>query len=265
MASAHVAPLKIPRLGRSDDNLTSAERWQAITKRDTTVNSFVYGVLTTKIYCRPSCGARLARRANVEFYNTPSQAEKAGFRPCKRCRPQSGGTAAQSNPQAAVVEKACQTIRDQVGAGMKPPRLHDLATQAGLTASHFHRVFKKILGVTPGQYASSVAQNGSCPSPGSLTPDALSELETPPLSASSFGLGLALGLPGMDGTEELDLDCGQGSALPEEPAVRRKDFSPVILDSAWNEFDILLAAENQGQEPCYDSFSIDPRVLLNLA
>ncbi|KAJ5745302.1 hypothetical protein N7520_010484 [Penicillium odoratum] len=247
MTSVQAAPLKIPRLSRSDTS-TSAERWQAITKRDTTVNNFVYGVLTTKIYCRPSCGARLARRANVEFYNTPSQAEKAGFRPCKRCRPQCG-TAAQSNPQAAMVEKACQTIRDEVSAGMKP-RLYDLATQAGLTPSHFHRVFKKILGVTPGQYASSVVQNGSCPTPGSLTPDTLSELKTPPLASP--------GLVGSGGNK-LDLDCGMVSALPES-AVRLEDLSPVILNNAWNEFDVLLAAENQ-VDPM-DSFSIDPRVLI---
>ncbi|KAJ5649565.1 uncharacterized protein N7484_003288 [Penicillium longicatenatum] len=244
------APLKIPRLSRSGDTPTSAERWQAITKRDTTVNSFVYGVLTTKIYCRPSCGARLARRANVEFYNTPSQAEKAGFRPCKRCRPQCGGTAAQSNPQAAMVEKACRTIRDEVDAGLKP-RLHDLAAQAGLTPSHFHRVFKKILGVTPGQYVGSVVQNGICPSLGPLTPDTLSELETPPLAPP-------LGFVGPDGTQDLDLDCRQGFALPGLPAVR----SPVITDNAWNEFDVLLAAEDQGHTNPLDSISIDPRVFL---
>ncbi|KAJ5786181.1 uncharacterized protein N7503_011393 [Penicillium pulvis] len=247
------APLEIPRLSRSGDTLTSAERWQAITKRDTTVNSFVYGVLTTKIYCRPSCGARLARRANVEFYNTPSQAEKAGFRPCKRCRPECGGTAAQSNPQALMVEKACQTIRNEVLAGLKP-KLHDLANQAGLTPSHFHRVFKKILGVTPGQYISSVVQHIR-PSPESSAPDGLSELETPP-SASP------LGFVGADGTEELNLDRGQGSALPGLPAVRLEGFSPVIWDNAWNEFDILLAAEDQGQMDPLDSVSIDPRVLL---
>lgn len=252
MTSADTS-LRIPRLSRSGDTATSAERWQAITKRDTTVNSFVYGVLTTKIYCRPSCGARLARRANIEFYNTPSQAEKAGFRPCKRCRPECGGTAAQSNPQAAMVEKACQTIRDEVDAGLKP-RLNDLATQAGLTPSHFHRVFKKILGVTPGQYISSVVQH-VCPSPESLAPDTLSELETPP-SASPFGF------VGADGMKELDPDCGQGSALPGLPAVRMEDFSPVILDNTWNEFDVLLAAEDQGQMNPLDSVSIDPRVLL---
>lgn len=247
-------PLEIPRLSRSGNTATSAERWQAITKRDTTVNSFVYGVLTTKIYCRPSCGARLARRANVEFYNTPSQAEEAGFRPCKRCRPECGGTAAQSNPQAAMVEKACQTIRDEVDAGLKP-RLNDLATQAGLTPSHFHRVFKKILGVTPGQYVSSVVQQGACPSPESLPPGTLFELETPP-SASP------LGFVGADGTKELDLDCGQGSALSGLPAVRMEGFSPVILDNAWNEFDFLLAAENQRHVNPMDPVSIDPRVLL---
>lgn len=248
MAKSPTAPQKIPRLRQVGDTLSSAERWQAITKRDTTVNSFVYGVLTTKIYCRPSCGARLARRANVEFYDTPSQAEKAGFRPCKRCRPHTGGTAAQSNPQAVMVEHACKVIREEVATGLKP-RLHDLAVHAGLTPSHFHRVFKKLLGVTPGQYVDSVVQNGAC-----LSPETVSEVETstPPTSMPS-----PLGFVGdwMD----LNLDIGQGCALPDGiPAAGVGGISPGLADHVWNEFDVFLAVE----ERCsLDSAYIDPRIL----
>ncbi|KAJ5723534.1 hypothetical protein N7488_001569 [Penicillium malachiteum] len=247
------SPQKIPRLSQTTETLTSAERWQAITKRDTTVNSFVYGVITTKIYCRPSCGARLARRTNVKFYNTPSQAESAGFRPCKRCRPQLGGTAMQSNPQTALVEKACKEIREQTDAGQKP-RLNELAAQAGLTPSHFHRVFKKLLGVTPGQYATSVTQNGSCAS-GSLSPETLSVLETPPLQSSS----LSFVGSGMKADWDLDMDFVRGSALPEGAAPL--DTSPVIMNYSWNEFDLLLAAEEQGRLEPWEACSIDPRIL----
>ena len=259
MANLQATPQKIPRLSRTGDTLTSAERWQAITKRDTTVNSFVYAVLTTKIYCRPSCGARLARRANVEFYNTPSQAEKAGFRPCKRCRPEAGGTAAQSNPQAVMVEKACKGIREAVAAGLKP-RLYDLAIQTGLTPSHFHRVFKKVLGVTPGQYVSSVIQNGGCLSSDSLSPGTLSELETPP-PLSPLGFDGAGGRKGLN--LDMVLDTGQGCALPGAGLAAPMDAgSPGFMNYSWNEFDVLLATEEPGRLGSLDDLSsIDPRVL----
>ncbi|KAJ5619181.1 hypothetical protein N7510_003165 [Penicillium lagena] len=139
---------KIPR-PNSHNILGDEDRWRTVSNRDVTANNFVYAVITTNIYCRPSCPSRLARRANVRFYDTPIQAEKAGFRACKRCRPHT----THDNPQAAVVEKTCQTTQHIVAAGMEP-RLQDLAAQAGLTPSRLHRVFKKRVGVTPGQYAS---------------------------------------------------------------------------------------------------------------
>jgi methylphosphotriester-DNA--protein-cysteine methyltransferase len=233
-------PQKIPRL--SANTLTDTERWQAIATRDITANTFVYAVLTTKIYCRPSCPARLARRANVYFYDTPSQAEKAGFRPCKRCRPHSGQTAARNNPQTAVVEKACESIRNILTAGLKPkPR--DLATQAGLTSSHFHRVFKKHVGVTPGQYINRLVQDKLC-SPGSLTSDAFSGVET----ARSCS-----------GERNETLDRGENS---EEagPPVAGADF-PGLMEGAWNEFDALLALE-QGQLLEPGGLFVDPRMLV---
>ncbi|RAQ56488.1 hypothetical protein AFCA_000570 [Aspergillus flavus] len=146
-------PLKLPRLPRcASPTLSATARWQAVVHRDATAVSFVYAVLTTKIYCRPSCPARLARRANVQFYDTPSQAEKAGFRPCKRCKPQ---TLLAVNPQAQMIQRACKTIQAEIATGSKPT-LRELANQACLTPSHFHRVFKKLVGVTPGQYAVAI-------------------------------------------------------------------------------------------------------------
>ncbi|KAJ5317918.1 hypothetical protein PENANT_c004G02678 [Penicillium antarcticum] len=228
-------PQKIPRL--SVNAVTDSERWQAITKRDITANFFVYAVTTTKIYCRPSCPARLARRANVEFYDTPAQAEKAGFRACKRCRPHSGQTATQSNPQAAVVEKACETIRHNLVSGVKP-RLRDLAAQAGLTPSHFHRVFKKLVGVTPGQYIASRGQSGS--SSDAWTPGRLSEAET----RSDFDTGgFAPDHKGETGSTGL-------------AAVSCR--SPVIMDETWNIFDAWF--EQEKWVP--DLSSVDPRIIL---
>ncbi|KAJ5104526.1 transcriptional regulator family: Helix-turn-helix [Penicillium alfredii] len=239
------SPQRIPRLRSSRSALVS-ERWQAIAHRDATIDSFVYGVLTTKIYCRPSCSARLARRANVCFYDTPAQAEQAGFRPCKRCRPHSGQTAAQSNPQAAMVDRACTMIREHVAAGLKP-RLQDLATQAGLTPSHFHRMFKKHMGLTPGQYASDVAHRDMAPS-ASRTPST-PELET---------LQQDLVVNG-DRSDLLNLDQGEGQSrdLAGMLTPGSGDF-PVIPDEPWNDFDVLLAAD---QDPPWllDSL-IDPKI-----
>ncbi|KAL4890476.1 metal binding domain of Ada-domain-containing protein [Aspergillus ambiguus] len=147
-------PQKIPRLttGTTTSAQSAAVRWQAVVHRDATADCFVYAVLTTKIYCRPSCPSRLARRANIRFYDTPSQAEAAGFRPCKRCKPQ---TVQPENPQIQLIVQACATIESDIRAGSKPT-LRELAAKASLTPSHFHRVFKRIAGVTPGQYAAAV-------------------------------------------------------------------------------------------------------------
>jgi len=100
----------------------NAERWAAVVRRDRNADGlFYYAVQTTGVYCRPSCPARLARRENVQFHATCEAAEQAGFRPCKRCR-----------PNAAA-----------------------LAEAAGMSRYHFHRVFTAITGVTPKAYAAA--------------------------------------------------------------------------------------------------------------
>src|SRR5215471_14034903 len=82
---------------------TNDDRWQAVRRRDTSADgTFWYSVRTTGVYCRPSCAARLARRENVEFHLTCADAERAGFRPCKRCRPNEAGLAER---HAAAVSK----------------------------------------------------------------------------------------------------------------------------------------------------------------
>jgi hypothetical protein len=74
--------------GPAGDFPSDSERWEAVRRRDpAAVGAFVYLVRTTAVYCRPSCGARLPRRENVSFHATGADAEQAGFRPCKRCRP----------------------------------------------------------------------------------------------------------------------------------------------------------------------------------
>ena len=83
-------------------------RWEALRRRDPAADgAFYYSVRTTGVYCRPSCAARLARRENVGFHLTCADAERAGFRPCKRCRPNEAGLAER---HAAAVAKACSLI-----------------------------------------------------------------------------------------------------------------------------------------------------------
>ena len=126
---------------------TDDERWAAVVRRDRSADgAFYYSVLSTGVYCRPSCAARLARRGNVCFYATCAEAEQAGFRPCKRCRPNEASLAER---QAEAVAAACRAIEN---AEQAPP-LEALARAAGMSRFHFHRVFKTFTGVTPKAYA----------------------------------------------------------------------------------------------------------------
>jgi AraC family transcriptional regulator of adaptative response/methylated-DNA-[protein]-cysteine methyltransferase len=125
------------------------ERWAAVRRRDRQADGiFYYSVSTTGVYCRPSCAARLARRENVRFHASPEAAERAGFRPCKRCRPNEPALAEQ---RAAAVAKACRLIE----AAEEMPSLDALAEAAGMSRFHFHRVFKAVTGITPKAYAAA--------------------------------------------------------------------------------------------------------------
>jgi AraC family transcriptional regulator of adaptative response/methylated-DNA-[protein]-cysteine methyltransferase len=122
-------------------------RWEAVVRRDHAADgAFYYAVRTTGVYCRPSCAARLARREHVRFHATCAEAEQAGFRPCKRCRPREAPLAAR---QAAAVAAACRAIAE----ADEMPSLNDLARTAGMSRYHFHRLFKALTGVTPKAYA----------------------------------------------------------------------------------------------------------------
>lgn len=128
-------------------------RWPAVLARDPAADgTFYYGVRTTGVYCRPSCPARRARPENISLFVTPAEAERAGFRACRRCLPKSDTPAAR---QAALVTRACRMIEESESA----PSLAMLAVGAGLSPSHFHRLFKRIAGLTPTQYAAAAREN----------------------------------------------------------------------------------------------------------
>lgn len=123
------------------------ERWAAVCRHDRRADGvFWYSVQSTGVYCRPSCAARRPRRENVRFHGSPAEAEQAGFRPCRRCRPDE---ASLSERQAALVAAACRTIE----SAEEPPSLDELAGEAGMSRFHFHRVFKAVTGLTPKAYA----------------------------------------------------------------------------------------------------------------
>jgi AraC family transcriptional regulator of adaptative response/methylated-DNA-[protein]-cysteine methyltransferase len=121
-------------------------RWAAVVSRDAQADGqFFYAVRTTGVFCRPSCGARPARRENVSFFATTAEAEAAGFRACKRCRPTESPPAAR---RAEIAAEACRAIE----TAETPPSLAELARAAGLSPHHFHRLFKAATGVTPKAY-----------------------------------------------------------------------------------------------------------------
>ncbi len=123
-------------------------RWQAVLDRDAKADgTFVFAVRTTGIYCRPSCGARHARRENIAFFASGPSALAAGFRACKRCRPE--GVVPDAAMRTRIVHQVCQWIDASVG----PPRLVELAARAGYSSFHLQRMFRTVVGVTPRAYA----------------------------------------------------------------------------------------------------------------
>ena len=123
--------------------------WRAIlTRAHEADDRFVYAVRTTGVYCRPSCPSRRPKRANVEFFETWRNAQKAGYRACKRCTPDQRS---RRERQVAAVEQACILIK----TADELPALRELASAVGISPYHFHRLFKHLLGVTPKEYAAT--------------------------------------------------------------------------------------------------------------
>ncbi len=124
-------------------------RWNALAARDREADeTFYYSVKSTGVYCRPSCGARLPNPKNVGFHKTREDAERAGFRPCKRCKP---GEPSLEERHAATVADVCRAIEGSESM----PSLATLAKRAGLSLHHFHRVFKAVTGLTPREYGAA--------------------------------------------------------------------------------------------------------------
>ena len=124
-------------------------RWARVRARDRSADGqFWYSVATTGVYCRPSCASRPANPRNVRLHDSTAEARAAGFRPCKRCKPD-GPSAEAGN--AALVARACRLIE----AREELPSLAELAAAVKLSPGYFHRMFKAATGLTPRDYAAA--------------------------------------------------------------------------------------------------------------
>lgn len=127
----------------SDDT----SRWLAVDDRDASRDGeFVYAVTSTRIYCRPSCPSRRPSRANARFFDSPEDAERAGYRACLRCRPRDAGHASAG---AAAVEQARLYLEANADRIVS---LDELARRCGLSASHLQRSFTRMIGLSPRQF-----------------------------------------------------------------------------------------------------------------
>ena len=131
---------------------TTEQYWQAVLNRDSDKDGlFYYGVLTTGVYCRPSCAARTPLRINVRYYPTQAAAQKDALRACKRCKPDYD-----YNAQDSLIQAMCRYIEDNYQQRLT---LNDLAKQAGLSPSHFQRIFKQVVGMSPKKYQDAWRMN----------------------------------------------------------------------------------------------------------
>jgi AraC family transcriptional regulator of adaptative response/methylated-DNA-[protein]-cysteine methyltransferase len=132
--------------------MVEEQYWTAVAGRTRAADgNFVYAVRTTGIYCRPSCPSRRPSRENVEFFPLPEAAEQAGYRACRRCRPQEQASA---DPALERVRHACRIIETALAEGEDgTPPLGALAEQVGASPFHLQRLFKRHLGISPREFA----------------------------------------------------------------------------------------------------------------
>ena len=134
----------------ADGKLDEDVCWTAILERDArAAEAFRFGVLSTGIFCRPTCPARRPKRENLRLFGDAAAARKAGFRPCKRCSPEQVGWV---SAEARMVRNACKLIDDAEDM----PRVEDLAAAAGVSAAHMNRMFRRVTGLPPKAYMAAI-------------------------------------------------------------------------------------------------------------
>ena len=123
-------------------------QWRAVVARDRRFDgAFVYAVRSTRVYCRPSCASRKPRRERVAFFVRPGDAERAGFRACRRCRPQD---ATLTDSDVGMVVRVCRAIESATNGRLT---LRSLGQMARKSPFSLQRTFTRIVGVSPQKYA----------------------------------------------------------------------------------------------------------------
>ncbi len=149
--SSENAPVQLsnPTSAPAVPSLFPGRQWQQVLARDATADGqFFYAVQSTGIYCRPTCPSRRPTRRNVRFFSTAAAAEQAGFRACKRCQPDHATP--RPDPQAAIIAAASEYLTEHAS---ERTRLADLAKATGVGRLTLLRGFRRVLGVSPGEFA----------------------------------------------------------------------------------------------------------------
>ncbi|GAP87061.1 putative 6-O-methylguanine DNA methyltransferase [Rosellinia necatrix] len=256
---------KLARPARPTSSSTDEARWRLVLAHTPTPD-FLYAVLSTGIFCRPSCPSRRPRRANVRFFDSAASAAAAGFRACRRCRPESGD-ASHESPQASAEKQvgvACEYVRRRKGEA----QLTDIAAHVGLSSRYLHGLFKQVMGTTPGAYAAAVRQESAAQQSAPMTPVAAAP-DTTVRVAESDSATTPAEFPLIDDTtcgllfiDSSQLACGW---LPEASEFGCTDFDQHVYPEWLNDCtldDILFSGTNgESIEPQLDICStscIDP-------
>ncbi|MCG7374134.1 Ada regulatory protein [Pseudomonas luteola] len=139
--------------GRLSNKTEDDPRWKALVDRQISASDqFVYAVMTTGVYCKPCSPTKLPRPENVVFFDTAAQAEAAGYRPSKRADKDQISI---NQKHASMVSEVCR----EIDLSEELPNLNEMAMKAGISPFHFHRIFKKITGLTPKAYGLASRKN----------------------------------------------------------------------------------------------------------
>lgn len=234
-------------------------QWQRVLARDARFDgAFVYAVRSTGIYCRPSCPSRRPKRELVEFFVRPEAAERAGFRACQRCRPQS----AQLDTRVEKMLRACRMLESE---SETMPRLEQLARAVALSPHHLLRTFQQVVGVTPRQYADALrlqrfkhqlghARNVADATYGAgygsssrIYEKAAAQLGMTPLQFRQGGRGLTIRFT--------TAECELGAVLL---AATERGVCAIKLGNSAAELELALCAEFPNAKLCRDTVALRP-------
>lgn len=213
---------------------SESTRWLAVSRRDRAANSsFFYGVVSTRIFCRPTCPGRVARRSNVVFFDDLDQATKSGYRSCKRCLPCSENWSRGNEGRTLA-----HCLRDLIVAAVTngtPWTVEAFARDLGISGAHLHREFKKHCGLTPKSFGASLTRDAH------LRPNLLGDgVQTEgPRSGNVLGREVIDGIAALDRKEQQE-----GNTTPEPPFCGDLGAEPFLIEDPSLDFLDVLALED---------------------